>query len=210
MRLGKNREGLATVSAGCDWAYAYFIFDDFVFTNTSNPGETGTYINATLNVDVSGSFGNPVDSRTDNESFSLQYYRWSYWSYAGAFDRDGPLNYTGSMFNGLSDYTSVDGTFSLTLNSIEVGKPITLGLKATVMANCSVGSASADSCTNSADFGNSVTFASDQPVFDLPSGYTVNCPTGNIVNNIVVPEPATLSLLALSGLAVSRRRHRRS
>jgi hypothetical protein len=64
------------------------------------------------------------------------------------------------------------------------------------------------------DFGSTLTFATDRPVFDLPSGYTANSLDGGIVNNtfVAVPEPGCLALagMALVILALRFRRHDRA
>lgn len=57
------------------------------------------------------------------------------------------------------------------------------------------------------DFGNTLSFSTTRSVFNLPADYTANSADAGIVDNLFsVPEPATLSLLALGGLAVIRRR----
>ncbi len=51
----------------------------------------------------------------------------------------------------------------------------------------------------SADFGHTLSFPKDRPVFDLPAGYTANSAALGIVDNqYVVPEPATAVLLGLA------------
>ena len=65
------------------------------------------------------------------------------------------------------------------------------------------------------DFGNTLSFATDRPVFGLPAGYTANSVEAGVVDNLFttpVPEPGSAALAAL-GLAVvggwARRRARR-
>jgi hypothetical protein len=66
--------------------------------------------------------------------------------------------------------------------------------------------------SSNAQFYQSLSFATDQPVFDLPAGYTANSPTGGIVANGYqpVPEPGTTALLLLAAPATLLRRHRRA
>lgn len=67
-----------------------------------------------------------------------------------------------------------------------------------------------------AHFGNSLTFATDRPVFNLPDGYTANSISGNIVDNhfvaSAVPLPTAMWLLCTAlgslGLRVGRARAR--
>ncbi len=61
-------------------------------------------------------------------------------------------------------------------------------------------------------FYQSLSFATDGPVFELPVGYSANSPTGGIVNNSYVPtpEPGTAALLLLAAPTTLLRRHRRA
>lgn len=62
-------------------------------------------------------------------------------------------------------------------------------------------------------FGNTLKFTTDGPVFDLPTGWTVNSVQGNIVDNhftlqASVPEPGSLGLV-LAGITLAARRKTR-
>jgi hypothetical protein len=58
-------------------------------------------------------------------------------------------------------------------------------------------------------FENTLSFATDRPVFDLPAGYTVNSADAGIYNNMfVVPEPILLTPLTLAALAAFNRRRK--
>jgi hypothetical protein len=62
-----------------------------------------------------------------------------------------------------------------------------------------------------ADFGSTLTFAVDRPVFNLPDGYTASSADAGIVGNqFVVPEPTTPGLLLTAGLLALRRRRERA
>lgn len=61
------------------------------------------------------------------------------------------------------------------------------------------------------DFGHTLTFASDRPVFDLPAGYTLDSAEAGIVGNVyTVPEPAAGlgALLVALFVPASRRSYR--
>jgi hypothetical protein len=62
------------------------------------------------------------------------------------------------------------------------------------------------------NFGGTLTFATDRPVFDLPAGYTANSVDGGIVNNVfVAPEPACISFCgAALVIFVHRSREKRA
>lgn len=57
-------------------------------------------------------------------------------------------------------------------------------------------------------FADPFTFATDRPVVDLPSGWTLNSPQSDIVDDELLPEPPTPVVvgIGLLGLAVFRRR----
>ncbi len=64
-----------------------------------------------------------------------------------------------------------------------------------------------ESTTN---FNNTLTFAADRPVFNLPGGYTINSVEAGILNNAVaVPEPRTLALIFVGFAAAVLRQAQR-
>ena len=67
-----------------------------------------------------------------------------------------------------------------------------------------------DQVANS-DFGDTLTFVTDRPVFNLPAGYTVNSNDAHIYNNSYsVPEPTGLLLMGSATLFLLWRRHKQS
>jgi hypothetical protein len=100
-------------------------------------------------------------------------------------------------FTGSDDLTSAP--FTVTANQAFT-VVLELGIDAqSVLAPDDTGSASA-----AAHFGNTLTFVTDGPVFDLPAGYTANSISGNIVDNhsVPVPEPARAGLLGTGGVGL--------
>ena len=103
-------------------------------------------------------------------------------------------------FTGNDDLTS--DPFTVTAN-----QAFTVIVRLGVSARSSQGAFETGSVSAAAHFTDTLTFATDGPVFDLPAGYTVNSISGNIVDNhfVTVPEPTMISLLMVL-LAVSSRR----
>lgn len=94
----------------------------------------------------------------------------------------------------LSSFDGDDMIQSLTFDA-PVNTPFTLELSLGVNSGVGVAANQSAILASSTDFGNTLTFATDGPVFNLPGGYTVNSTSANIANNSVVPEPSTLVLV---------------
>jgi hypothetical protein len=96
------------------------------------------------------------------------------------------------------------GLLSLHVNSssLPVNTPfsITLDLQSETLASYTVqGTGTAVvpiSAEGFSNFTNTFSFARSGPVFTLPDGYTVNSPSGMIVDNHFIPEPPVIALLA--------------
>ena len=96
--------------------------------------------------------------------------------------------------------------------TLPVNTPFTLSVQLSTMV--SVGVVFSDGYITSAlsDFGNTLTFATDRPVFGLPAGYTANSAEAGVINNVFtsqVPEPASGALAAFGIAAVGLRARRR-
>lgn len=109
------------------------------------------------------------------------------------------------------------GLLALQINSasLPVNTPfsITLDLQSGTLASYTVDGTgpavvpiSAEGFSN---FMNTFSFASSGPVFTLPAGYTANSASGMIVDNHVVPAPASLLLLGTGIIALGSRLRRR-
>jgi hypothetical protein len=95
------------------------------------------------------------------------------------------------------------------LFQVEVGVPFTVELALQDAAQVSGPINRGLVVDANTDFASTFCFATDQPVFALPDGYTVNSADAGITNNtFVLPEPGTLALLAIGALAIRRRLRR--
>jgi hypothetical protein len=216
--------GLETINSQAwgDWR-----FDDFVVTGT---GSSSTPVLSALNLWVSGSlFG---DGLSDNDgpltglasgggSFSFTI------ALNGANAGFGDLSYNwndGTVVENVDGllvghYGSGSGGLADTVTSSQLMLPVGQAFEVHVYVNASsraqiaVGGTPADEFdgvsaqgAGTSNFGSTVRFPLDRPVFDLPPGYTVNSASAGIVDNHVVPEPTTGALLGLGLAGLSRRR----
>ena len=95
--------------------------------------------------------------------------------------------------------------------TLPVNTPITLRIDVSLLANAAMNSDNNGLAQSVANFGNTFSFATDRPVFNLPLGYTVNSPSGGIIANTFtpVPEPASFILAAFGFIALAARGWRR-
>lgn len=111
---------------------------------------------------------------------------------------------TAGLFAGFTGNSVVTtGSFSVPLNT-----PFTLQLEISTKLESIIQGGVTGSATASSGFYNSLSFATTQPVFDLPAGYTAHSTDGGIVNNGYIPEPGTFALLLLAAPATLLRRRR--
>ncbi len=96
--------------------------------------------------------------------------------------------------------------------TLPVNVPFTLTLQLDVAADVSVILSDGYVTSALSDFGKTLSFATDRPVFSLPEGYSANSAEAGVVNNIFtapVPEPASGVLAALGLLVVGFRARQR-
>jgi len=143
-----------------------------------NPDSNG---HATAQVDLVATLGSPQSPIFEPPLIEVT----GLWSIGNAGNGE-TSNRTG-FFNGLApDGTGCSATVDLPLDT-----PFTLRLTVRVLVESSVrwGFGAATAFGN---FGATVSFPSDRPVFDLPNGYTVNSAEGEIVDNMFVGTPPAI------------------
>jgi hypothetical protein len=105
----------------------------------------------------------------------------------------------------LTDWRPPAGIITTPAFNVQAGEPFSLELQLDTRAGAGGEPASAN-----AAFGNTLSFPTKGPVFDVPGGYTVDGPDAGIEDNRFVPEPAMPVLTAVALLAQLRPRRRRS
>lgn len=215
-------------------AAANFTVDDVVF-GTNGGGSITTSLNLHLKGSMSpGLFIQPSDTPntaitasstimvtvdvTQGVNFYMASGLFGVSATGTASTRTGAVSSSGLFSNFLTQdpNTGVWGSNGdLTTGSFTVtaGSPVTVsvGFSATTQATGTVDTeGGSDAIFENTIFLNTLSFATDAPVFNLPAGDIVNSVEGNIVSNryIVVPEPSTILLLgtALVSLGFIRRR----
>jgi len=102
-------------------------------------------------------------------------------------------------------------TVTTPLWSLPVNVPFTLTLQLNVAADVSVILSDGYVTSALSDFGNTLSFATDRPVFSLPEGYNANSAEAGVVNNVfttAVPEPTNGMMTALGLLVIAVRARR--
>jgi hypothetical protein len=122
-----------------------------------------------------------------------------------------PGLYSGSGF--LSNFSG-QGTVTSGQITLPTNTPFTLELDASLTSDIKF-SNTAGSASSIGNFGDTLSFATTGPVFNLPDGDTASSISGNVVGNnylgdiyAAVPEPATCGILGVAAIGLLARRRR--
>ena len=102
-------------------------------------------------------------------------------------------------------------TVTTPLWTLPVNVPFTLTLQLFVAADVSVILSDGYITSALSDFGNTLSFVTDRPVFSLPVGYSANSVEAGVLDNVFttpVPEPASGVLITLGLLVIGARARR--
>ena len=111
--------------------------------------------------------------------------------------------------------TNFNGNATLTSANFVVpaNTPFTVSFTLNVASIAGMNQDNSGLAESSANFGSTMSFVTNQPVFSLPSGYTANSVSGGIVANqyVLTPEPTSAMLAAIAlVMAAAHRRHWRT
>jgi hypothetical protein len=153
-------------------------WDDVVIS-----GPPGTTITS-FNLDLDGSLiaGAPAQAAASSNAQISFYYNtnniggglYGLSVYAGSTT----LSANGQLANFPGNPIIASPTFQVPTNT-----PLTIGIGLSVYANVSLNLSLTGNPAANADFGHTLTLATDRPVFNLPAGYTANSVQAGIVNN---------------------------
>jgi hypothetical protein len=183
-------------------AFASGIWSDFIITGPASPAN----IPISVNLNIEGStlaLASTSPSGQSQASSGVQFnVRGNNQLSGGSFFqtfRNGlqqPNSATGLLigFDGDTDITSA-------LFNVPINTPFSIELQLSVSSDLSANFSEIFSVQANTNFFNTLTFATVGPVFNLPSGYTINSVSAGIVDNTyAIPESSTLLLSSL-GLA---------
>jgi hypothetical protein len=130
---------------------------------------------------------------------------------SGQFSNTIQNGVTSSATTGILNGFTGSGVISSQTFNVPVNTPFSLQLSLSAGAGAVGKNDQIFYLESTTDFSNTLTFATDRPVFTLPVGYTINSMEAGILNNAVaVPEPSVLllGLAAIPLLEIVRRKRR--
>ena len=186
-----------------------FSYDDLFFTG---PAGTPFSISVALNMHLSGTL---KEGLTDDGfgSVLVDMIFISHPFSGGVQHTSGTVTgagFSGGILSGLGAGGTIDDDLSIAFGAtVSPTYAHTLTVKLITQAHGGDGAFGDGIASAFSDFGNSLHFATDGPVFDLPEGVTVNSVQAGIVDNqFIISEPSTLALAALGLSFIAMRRKR--
>ncbi|HZZ41293.1 MAG TPA: hypothetical protein VFE58_00010 [Tepidisphaeraceae bacterium] len=190
--------------------YATVTINDLIVNGPASPANVTTslhmHLDGTLAASTALNTGSPGMSSDTSISATLVYGSNTIGSGTLSASSSNGSAPTTSSTGWLSNFTGnqdiVSSPFSVPVNTL-FSVTFTLSITSQAILNGD----DAGLAQTYADFGNTFSFATDSPVFDLPTGYTANSPSANLIANqyILLPEPTSLSLLAVASIYPLRR-----
>jgi hypothetical protein len=185
--------------------YAQGTWSDLIISGPTGSGP----INVSYNVHLDGSFivasnTGPTGISRSGASVILDFFGQGNNLGGGDFGQVSS-NGTNQPPSGSGDLTSFTGNNVITSPtfSAPVNTPFSIELQLLADAGVQGWENETWDLIANTDFGDTLTFATDRPVFNLPAGYTVDSNGANIHGNkYSVPEPSTLVLAVLAALIV--------
>ncbi len=214
--IANDDDGGAQFSA---YSFARAIYTDVVIDGPVGASPVATSINFHLaGEQILGThFPGPMGGFATRSSVFLQIFAGANGDFgvsniASSNGINAPLDRQGMLVDFDGDTALATSLFTLPVNT-----PFTLDLSLRADVFLSVSYREGYITSALSDFGSTLTFATDRPVFDLPAGYSAHSVDAGIVNNAfasAVPEPgggalAALGLVVMGGCSQLRRRWQR-
>lgn len=180
-------------------AFASGIWSDFIVTGPASP----VSIPISVNLNIEGStlaLATTSPSGQSQAISSVQFnIRGNNQLFGGSYSRTATNGIVSSPV-GTGLLSGFDGNTDITSPSfsVPVNTPFTIELQLSVSSNLSANFSEIFTLNANTNFLNTVTFAPNGPVFNLPAGYTINSVDAGIVDNLyVIPEASSLVFTSL-------------
>ena len=198
LKTAPDAAGNADVGIGAGTA-AFAIFDDMLITGPAGPVTTS--LNLFLEGDQSASTTLPqFGTASAHENVQISF-RINGSTIAGGLQSLSTQNGDDPTFAAtemLTTWGPIAGAIATPTFSVQANVPFSLQLLLNTFVEVNGSWQDSYSVEADADFGSTLTFAINGPVFSLPAGYTANSPGAGIVSNQYVPEPSMSSMVTVS------------